>query len=65
MKNKQPLCQVENRRGSMCAVSTQTRPNATHPVLSLRLLFSLLVVLLIRDIATEKLQKDQMHPTSL
>jgi len=28
--------EVENRRGSMCAVSTQTRPNATHPVLSLR-----------------------------
>ena len=28
--------QVGGRRGSTCSIATQTRPNATHPVLSLR-----------------------------
>ena len=28
--------QVGSRRGSTCSIATQTRPNATHPVLSLR-----------------------------
>ena len=30
------ILQVGSRRGSTCSIATQTRPNATHPVLSLR-----------------------------